>query len=112
MADYIDNLIARFIRSGSKYAELISNGYRMILKRQKSRSDEIPPYQLVGVFFILEKQADPWTSGATSMTIDYFETKEGIADWIKTEEGVDRVKDAFNLLHRVADKDPEEDWDW
>lgn len=32
------------------------------------------------------------TSGA-STTIGFFETKEELANWIKTEEGVDEVKD-------------------
>lgn len=112
MEDMIDILIARFIRSGSKYTTLLSGENRLILKREKSRSDEPPAYQLTGVVLVPEKKGDLWSGGATSTTIGFFETKEELAEWIKTEEGVDKVKDYFNQLFRVANKEPYEDWDW
>lgn len=112
MADSIDILIARFIHNSSKYATLQSGENRLILKREKSRSGEPPAYQLTGIVLVPEKKGDIWSGGATSTTIGFFETKEELAEWIKTEEGVDKVKASFNLLHRVADKEPYEDWDW
>lgn len=111
MADYLDNLISRFIQSGIKYAELQYGDNRLILKREKIQSAEPPTYQLTGIVLVPKTNGDLWSGGAASTTIGYFETKEEIAEWIKTDEGVGKVQSNFNQLLRVSEKEPYEDWD-
>lgn len=112
MADFIDNLIARFIHNGNKYADMQYGDNRLILKRKKNRSAESSAFELTGVVLSPQKKCDLWSGGTTSMTIGYFETKEDIAHWIKTDEGVEKVKSCFNQLLTLSEKEPYEYWDW
>ena len=106
--DSIELLKERFMQNISGKAQVKNDNVRMTFRSVKSLEGK---YKLIATLELYNHDQKQW-SGEANTIIGFFESLRDTKTWLGTEEGTDRVNYCINLLIRISEKEPYDDWDW